>query len=255
MRFKSIFAAGLVLASVVIYAQFPEGDGPALNLTPRTPLRGELMYIFNDNPAFTATLLIQTTTPTGDISMPAKIAFLDGKSRMEINSLQMSGPTFSPGFFEQVKRMGVGEVISISRPDKKESYLIYPGLKAYAVMPFNEAELRDGSKRGLKKTEVSREVINGQPATKYKVLLKDEEGKHQEITMWSSGDHKGFPIRIQTQTDTGPTTITFSDVKLGKPDESLLDVPSGIRRHNDVAAIMREKFAAQGSRAFPPPKN
>jgi hypothetical protein len=154
-----------------------------------------------------------------------------------------------------MKAMGMGEMISITRPEKKESYIIYPGLKAYAVMPATDEDAAAG-KEEIKKTELGKETVDGHSTTKYKMVMKDADGKEQEATLWSASDLKDFPVKIEMNTEAGPSTVTFSDVKLGKPDESLFDPPATFQRYNDVSTMMREammkRFAPPGG-GFPPP--
>jgi len=40
----------------------------------------------------------------------------------------------------QMKAMGMDKMIAISRPDKKVTYLVYPGLNAYLEMPLKDAD-------------------------------------------------------------------------------------------------------------------
>ena len=61
--------------------------------------------------------------------MPGKISFDAGKSRFEMNMSDLQGPQMPPGTAAQMKAMGLDQMVTISRPDKKFTYLIYPGLQ------------------------------------------------------------------------------------------------------------------------------
>jgi hypothetical protein len=257
MQFRSlpVFAALLSLAWQT-HAQFgPQGGragGP-----PQSPLRGGITKLFGANSAFTANMQMQTKMEGGVISMPGKIHFLDGKSRFEMDASKISGGSMPPGAGEQMKAMGMAEMVSISRPDKKENYIIYPGLKSYAALPLEDTSGTEADgKADLKRTELGKETIDGHPTTKYKVLVKDEEGKDQEVVVWNASDLRDFPVRIQVQSEAGPSTITFSDVKFAKPDETLFTPAADLQRYTDVGTMMREaimkKFAPGG--ASPQPK-
>jgi len=222
---------------------------------PRAPFAGKMKELFGENSAFTANMHMETKTQGGSMSVPAKLSFLDGKSRFEMDMTKAKGAAMPPGVAEQMKAMGMGEMISITRPEKKESYIIYPGLKAYAVTPATDEDTATAGKEQIKKTELGKETVDGHPTTKYKMLMKDADGKEQEATLWSASDLKDFPVKIEMSTEAGPSMVTFSDVRLGKPDESLFDPPSGFQRYNDVSTMMREammkRFAPPGGGAFP----
>ena len=70
--------------------------------------------------------------------MPGKISFDAGKSRFEMNMSEAQGTKMPPGAAAQMKAMGMDTMISISRPDLKLVYIIYPGLNSYVAMTPSE---------------------------------------------------------------------------------------------------------------------
>lgn len=246
-----------------VHAQFPgarPGAGPMPGGGPARIFGGGMRELFGETPYFSANMQIETKARESQVSLPGKIAFLDGKSRFEMDSSKMNGGNLPPGAAQQIKAMGMAEVVSINLPDKKETYLIYPGLKSYASVPQNDASASAEKKPDIKKTELGKETVDGHPTTKYKVVMKDDQGKEQEATIWSASDLKNFPLKVQVNNDNTPSTITFSDVKLAKPDASLFEPPSDFQRYNDVQTMMREammkRFApggAAGGGFAPPP--
>src|SRR6476646_3166256 len=126
-----------IAATVCGYAQFPAGrPGGGMAQTPRGLFGRNMKELFGENSAFTANMQIDSKTQNGRATVPGKIVFLDGKSRFEMDASKMQRGDMPSGAAEQIKAMGMAEVVSITIPEKKESYLIYPGLKAYAVMPL-----------------------------------------------------------------------------------------------------------------------
>jgi hypothetical protein len=261
MRLKlaplAVFSA-VVALTVVAHAQFPGpggGPGRALGGPARVPIQGGMVKLFENHKAFTANVLMQTQFGGSVITMPGKLSFLDRKMRFEMDTTRMTGGNLPPGALEQMKAMGMAEVISIARPDKKENYIVYPGLKAYAAMPAEESASSQDSTE-LKKTEVGKEPVNGRPTTKYKVMVKDDSGKDQEVHLWSDAELKGFPVKIEVVSEAGPSTVTFSDVKLARPEDSLFDPPADLQRNTDVGTMMREammkRFSAPGGVAPAP---
>lgn len=247
--FSCVFAA---------YAQFPGGrPGGGMAGAPGHIFGSGLRELFGETPYFSANMQVETKAQGGQVTLPGKIVFLDGKSRFEMDASKMKGGNMGPGTAEQIKRMGMAEVVTVTVPEKKETYLIYPGLKSYASVPVNNSNATD-KKPEIQKTELGKETIDGHPTTKYKVIVKDDQGKEQEATIWSASDLKGFPVKIQVNSDNAPSTITFSDVNLSKPDATLFEPPSDFQRYTDIQTMMREsmmkRFAPGGAGAgFAPP--
>lgn len=232
----------------------PGGPG-GMGGAPQPRFGASMAKIFGENKAFSADAQMEVQMQGNNISMPGKIAFLDGKTRFEMDATKMKGPNVPPQAAEQMKQMGMAEMINIARPDKKETYLVYPGLKSYAVMPDPErsAEAQAAADADLKRTEIGKETVDGHPTTKYKVVLKDDDGKEYESTVWEATDMKNFPIKIETINEGMPSTVTFKNVKLEKPEESLFSPPADFQRYNDVGTMMREqmmkRFAPPGGKA------
>ena len=252
MHFKLLAFLSLISASLVCEAQVQPRRGRAggaggMGGPPQPQFGGSMLKLFGENKAFTANLQMETKIEAGPMSVPGKMALLDGKSRFEMDATKIKGGGIPPGAAEQMKQMGMAEIINISRPDKNENYLIYPGLKAYAVMPAEKESATAAEKADMKKTELGKETVNGQATTKYKVEIKD--GTVHESTIWSATDLKGFPIKIETTNEGIPSTMTFTDVKLEKPEESLFNPPADFQRYNDVGAMMRESMMKR----FAPP--
>ena len=250
---KSKLLAVVLLAFTVIlqsHAQQRRPGGGGFGGQPR--FDSAMAKLFGKNTAFSSQMVMEMKSESAGMTMPGKLAFLDGKSRFEMDMANAKGAALPPQAAEQLKAMGMAEIISITRPDKKEQYLVYPGLKSYAAVPSTDTAV-DGAQKpdDLTKTELGKETINGHPCTKYKVLIKDDTGKEHESTIWSASDLKDFPIKIEMTNEGVPSTITFNDVKFEKPDESLFNPPADFQRYNDPNTMMREammkRFAPPGA--------
>lgn len=233
--------------------------GPGIGGPPHPHFNSSIVKLFGDNSAFTANMEVEMKANGGTLSIPGKLAFLDGKSRFEMDTTKMKAPNMPAAAAEQMKQMGMAEIISIMRPDKKENYMVYPGLKAYALGAEPGDDRTAASKEEFKKTEDGKETVDGHSCTRYKVTMKDDEGKEQQATVWSASDLKGFPVKIETVTEGHPSTMTFKDVKLAKPDAALFDPPADYAKYTDVAMLMRDtmmkRFAPPGGGVPAPAPN
>src|SRR5215469_11038445 len=109
-----------IILSTAVHAQ-PGQMGGAM-------FGGSMAKLFGGNSAFSADMQIQMTAGGNqNMTMPGKFAFDSGKSRFEMSLSDANGNLGRPGMVEQMKAMGMDKTVTISRPDTKTTYMIYPG--------------------------------------------------------------------------------------------------------------------------------
>jgi hypothetical protein len=255
MKTIQILVTGvLCLAAVSLRAQFGQGGmggGPGKGLS----LSGSTAKLFGENKAFSANMELQASSPQGPVTVPGKVSFLDGKARFEMDMTQTKSPALPPGAGAQMKSMGMDKMIVISRPDKKVSYLVYPGLQAYVEMPMEESEIEkpEGDSK-LEETEVGKETLADHECVKKKAVVTDKDGSKHESTVWRATDLNKFPIKIEQTEEGNLSTMTFKDVKLSKPDVKQFDAPTEYKKYENMMAIMQEIMKRAGAGGAEPPK-
>jgi hypothetical protein len=216
---------------------------PGMGGPPTARFDKTMQKLFGENSAFTADMHMEMKNGENSMSFPGKLAFLEGKSRFEMDTTKMRGGGIPPQAAEQMKQMGMAEIINISRPDKKENYMVYPGLKAYAVVTEQSSGAQQDSpakEPDIQRTEIGKETVEGHACTKYKVVIKDDTDKEHQSTIWAAKDLNNFPIKMETVNSGVPVTITYKNVRLEKPDEALFTPPADFKRYNDMGAMMQE---------------
>jgi len=211
------------------------------------PVPGALQFnaamtkLFGDHRAFTTVMEVEVKQGSAaeNISMPTKLSFLEGKSRIEIDLSRAKGPQIPPGAAEQLKAMGMSDMTMISREDKQVAYLVYPGLQSYAEMKSEEGA-NDAAKIKVSTSEIGRESIDGHVCVKNKVTVTDANGKATDATVWNATDLKQFPLRIETAEGKDKVTMKFKDVKFEKPAATLFDPPASFTRYDSVQTMMQE---------------
>ena len=160
--------------SLVLQPAFAQLGGP-----PAGPkFDGALAKVFGDNSAFTATLESQIKPKSGDtITMPGKMSFDSGKSRIEMDLASATGLKLPPGAAEQMKAMGLDQMTTLTLPEKKALYLIYPGLKSYVENPLPDAGSTTNDDYKVTKTEMGKETVDGHPSVENKVVVTDAKGR------------------------------------------------------------------------------
>jgi hypothetical protein len=235
----------------------PGMRGPMGGPPPGPRLGGDMAKIFGENSAFSANLEMQTTGGAAGegMSMPGKLAYLEGKSRFEMDMTQMKSSKMPPQAAAQMKQMGMDKMVAIARPDKKVSYLIYPGMEAYVENPIQDPDAtKSESDYKIEVTELGKDTVDGHASVKNKVVVTDKEGKAHESTVWNATDLKKFPVKVET-TESGMTvTMLFKDVKLAKPDDGQFDPPSSFKKYDSMMAMMQQEMMKRmgGGAGMPP---
>lgn len=227
-----------VLGLAPAFAQMGRGAGHGPNLG------GPMGKLFAANPTFSAAMEFETSGgQMGTITMPGKISFDGGKSRFEMNMSEMRSASMPAGAATQMKAMGMDTMISISRPDLKVAYAVYPGLKSYA-----EVALQDSSSTAsaddykVETAELGKETIDGHDCAKNKVTVTDKDGKKTESTVWNATDLKNFPIKVVTGEAGQTVTMAFKNISTTKPDASLFEAPAGYTKYDNVQAMMQAEM-------------
>lgn len=256
-KLSVLVAVVLCLNLAPVHAQFGPRPG-GMGGPPRGPrLSGSTAKLFGDNSNYSAVLEMQTKDSSGGdaMTMPGKIAFSEGKTRFEMDMTQMKGGKMPPEAGAQMKSMGMDRIVTISRPDKKLTYMIYPGLQGYVETALQESEGADSaSDYKVETTELGKEDVDGHPCVKNKTVVTNAKGDKHEAIVWNATDLKNFPVKIE-QTQQGTTIIMlFKDVKLDKPESAVFDPPTDLKRYENMQTMMQEVMMKRfgGGQGLPP---
>jgi hypothetical protein len=251
MKKYFLFAAGLVVLGLTpAFAQFGPHGGE-----PQGPnFGGVLDKLFGDHQVFSAAMEFQTTGRSGNnVTMPGKLCFDGGKSSFEMNMSEMQGSKMTPDTAAHLKSMGMDTMISISCPDKKLAYLVYPGLHCYVEMAqTGAASGADIAGYKVETTELGKETVDGHDCVKNKVIVTDKEGARHESTVWNAGDLKDFPVKIVTGEQGQSATMLFKNISFDKPAAGVFDAPAGFTKYDNLQTMMQtEMMKKMGGLAMP----
>ncbi len=247
----TVIALGLAPAFAQFGPRGGGGQGPHFG--------GAMNKLFGANQAYSAILEFQTSGRNGEnIIMPGKISFDNGKSRFEMNMSEMQGSQMPPSAAEHMKSMGMDTMISISRPDLKLVYIVYPGLHSYAVMtPQEPSASTDAADFKVESTELGKETVDGHDCVKNKVIVTDKEGNKHESTVWNATDLKKFPVKIVTTEQGQNSTMLFKKISFEKPAAGNFEPPAGLTKYDNVQTMMQTEMMKKmgGGMGMPPGQN
>jgi hypothetical protein len=162
--------------------------------------------------------------------------FLDGKLRIQNNaagSLPKNVPSKSA-----VARLG--NFVTVSRPDKNTTYMIFPGLSAYCEMPRPNTVMSETNPPKEEWTDIGRETVDGHPCVKFKVVMTMPDGKMFENIVWRATDLNDFPIKIVDALH--HMTATFKNINFSRPPDDLFEPPAGFKRYDNMQEMMMDSF-------------
>ncbi len=226
---------GLLCLNLTAHAQMGPPHGPRFG--------GAMDKLFGHNQSFSATLDMQmkTSAEGNTMDMPGTIYFDSGQSRFEMNMSEMKGHQMSPEAAAHMKAMGMDKMVTITLPQGKTAYLIYPDMQAYVEMPVANTEA-DTNDFKMETTELGKETVDGHPCVKNKVVMTDPEGNQHESTVWNATDLNNFPVKIEQNGEGHQVTMMFKDIKLSKPDASLFTPPTGFTKYDSMQAMMQQEM-------------
>jgi hypothetical protein len=228
------------LGTSIVHAQPAAPAGPNFSAA--------MSKVFGDNQAFSATMELQTTDPQkGDaVTMPGKVMFDSGKSRFEMDMSQLKSSRISPEQAAQLKQMGMETIVTIVLPDKKMSYLVYPGLQSYVETPMQNAEASESpADFKVLTTQLGKETVDGHPCIKNQVLVIGKQSQTNEFIVWSATDLKNFPVKLQTEDKSNPATMLFKNVSFSKPDAAQFAPPAAYTKYDSMMGMMRDQMMKQ----------
>jgi hypothetical protein len=168
---------------------------------------------------------------------------------------QMKNSRTRPETAARMKQMGMDKMVTISRPDKKITYLIYPGMQSYVENPMTDSQAApDSSDYKVETTELGKDTVDGHPCVKNKVVVTDKDGNKHESTVWNATDLKNFPVKIENSKEGRNVTMLFKNVSLDKPDAALFEAPPDFTKFDDMQSMMQQMMIKRmgGGMALPP---
>ncbi len=224
---KIILLAAIALwPSLNASAQLPGGSAGGVNAA--------LTLLFGNTTAFTSKVEAQIldSTRKESLRMPMNFAELDSKIRVEIDVTQIQSRNLPVPQVKEMKEPGLGKSVSIIRPDKKVSYMLYPGVQSYTTVPMPKEESDVlASHLKINKTVLGKETVEGHPCVKHHVTVANGERTILDAVTWNATDQKDFPIQIQTQ-DKGNTSILhFRQVQFVRPEAKLFEIPDRYKQN------------------------
>ena len=194
-----------------------------------TSINTAFLKLFGAVGAFTAKVDTQVfdAYQQQKVRLVMDFAVSEGKVRIEISLAQMQSKDLPPSKVTELKESGMERIISLFRPDKKVTYIVYPGTQSYLSMPLAKEDI-EAFEKGLKleKSPLGKETMDGHNCVKNKVTVSDTKGPVLQAVAWNAGDLKDFPLQIEMKEKGNTVRMHFTQLQFTKPDSQKFEVPA-----------------------------
>jgi hypothetical protein len=160
-------------------------------------------------PEFSATIIMKSNSSTAN----AKIFYTPKKQRMEVTAPDSDGKN-----------------IIITRLDKEVVWMLMTSEEMYTEISLDndkKNQLVQEPDNIIKRERIGRDTVDGHPATKDKITFRQDDGKKNSIYSWTATD-LGWPVKAEALD--GSWSYTYKDIRKGRQDPALFDVPKGYKR-------------------------
>jgi len=227
---------------VVLFATTTTGLAQREVLGSPTGINAALSKLFGDVKAFSAKSDVRVLGQDQKEKVTAQMDFalLDEKIRVEVDMTRMRNKAVPGDSAVNMKQFGMDRVVSIIRPDKKATYIIFPGMQSYVNMPMSKQELESYQKNSkVEKTALGKETLDGHPCVKNKIVITDDQGGKYEATVWNATDLKDFPVQIQTTENNDTVLLRYRQIQLAKPEAKQFEPPADFKAYDDIQLLMQ----------------
>jgi hypothetical protein len=91
--------------------------------------------------------------------------------------------------------------------------------------PFAQA-----SDATIERSPAGTDTVDGHPCKVENLTVTGKTGTPVKMKVWEADDLKGFPVKVEVQTDKGPMTVLYKDISFNSPDASLFTHPDNCRQ-------------------------
>jgi len=129
----------------------------------------------------------------------------------------------------------------LTQTDTRTSYMVMGGsmcLEMTAAPQHTPDPFTTGADAKIETSPAGTDTVDGHVCTVANVTVTPKDGKPQTMKIWQAQDLNGFPVKIETQTQQGPVTLLYRDVKLAAPDAGLMSHPANCHKMPGMGGMM-----------------
>jgi hypothetical protein len=188
----------------------------------------ELIELFGEDAAFSATAVLTSKKPTGDFVEKVGYHLSHGVLRLDRGS--DGNPFLTEAQKESRRQHGADVWYNVMRPDSNT--LVFPKRKAYVVIPDTGEPLGRITHESL-----GADTLDGRACVKERVTVDNGDGPTAVLVWRPKDDPKGVPLRIENDHGDSKYELDFEDVQLAEPPAALFDAPEGFTQYKTIGEL------------------
>lgn len=145
-------------------------------------------------------------------------------------------------------RMELPIAVTITRMDTKTSYTLMPSQKMYVEQAFDPSQVAATKEKmdgELERTLIGPDVVDGDPAKKYRVTY-EANGIKATVLQWM---RDGVAIPVKTASEDGSWSMEYRNLVMGAQPAELFEVPGDYQKFsygNAASMVSALKNAIKG---------
>lgn len=222
--------------TVLVFAGLLHFPSPAASAD---PLVGEaLRAVFGTNRVFTATGRAHVTLPgpAGTMILAVTNAMSGDNLRFDLRPLNVPGGG-NLDIANLLGGLGMDQFTLLGLADGRGSYVVYPGLKAYA--PVEPGAGAAALPPKVERTPLGEDTIAGRRCEKHRVTVIAPGAAPQTLTVWNVPDLRGFPMQIEMTAQGATVRLSFGEVRFTAPPPAAFALPAGYEQHASLETLMQ----------------
>ena len=128
--------------------------------------------------------------------------------------------------------------VTIIRLDQKKMYVCMENSKSYMELPFDKDKLTAADftigMAQARQEKVGTETVGGYQADKFRTTVQGL-GTTRQFYQWMAPEFDPMPVRTEAEGD----IREMRNIKTGRPDASLFEIPQGYERNEQMEQMMK----------------
>jgi outer membrane lipoprotein-sorting protein len=148
---------------------------------------------------------------------------------METHGAQGSMKVYKSGDKMRTEVPG-GRGYVITELSQHTSYMVMNAMCMQMKSQPQQNPFAQASDASVERSSAGTDTVDGHACKVENLMVTPHNGKPTKMKVWEAEDLKGFPVKVETQTDKGPVTIEYKDISFDAPAASLFAHPENCQQ-------------------------
>lgn len=110
------------------------------------------------------------------------------------------------------------------------AYMVMNGMCMQTATQAQQNPFAQAQDATIERSAAGTDTVDGHACKVENLTVTPRNGKPTKMKVWEAQDLKGFPVKVEMQTDKGPVTVEYKDISFDAPAASLFTHPENCRQ-------------------------